>query len=731
MSLSEVWRLIHQSRTSGVSFEKIAELRKDDPHGGIKAGSVWHWQKKLLSMYRNLSKLSFVGASRISVVTDASTHSCRDYLVTCFFETRLGMGAYGTSQHIRTSKMLFPGEQNLTEEAERLAARREIDRLSALKFLQALSAQLQKLTGLSIQTFQMPQDVRVLLQPMTPGDTRTIDVASRRFLVNDVEVGWDQLLNLPVMHVLMDQSKIGCAAAAWVASESCVLAHWTFDKVHRLLRDLKGPLSVCGLHQSVMSSTWVWSVNYKPFNSGAYFAEKNNVLESFLQSVTPSCAQFQEYKHRIAWDYGLQSVGDQELFDMLPTILKSWMQKGGVVKGSRWFSWNEQASAQLQEFSASRMVLEWYLASERLPSPDDDPVHASSAWRESSGLKLMYRCLSWSLLLDCHLVFRMQWPLWNYYSNQIHFVKSPHDGIVEMLAMVGGQWRSHSHLQELSQFLSIHSVFHFSQLVEHLVDDMDDFLGKVNDYTLKLLSNRCQTFSKYASPPECWAPLLGDDANAAAAALVELKKDWKWLQQLELATAPMAAELATDIHLVFDNTCRYLCTLAEFDVEACKEVLELIVGGFADSKIVEDCHQALRVAANPGSNKKLSAYSIQNIVQMSEVLEKRHIDHKAAIDEEVFMENWPSTRATFNLKNEFKASATKLPEEYSKILCKKTWPTVSEVALSKATGAWMWFKEYCGLGLSSQGVKIQAPWGPKLPQLMAQLIQFTIYLLNM
>ena len=211
MSLSEVWRLIHQSRTSGVSFEKIAELRKDDPHGGIKAGSVWHWQKKLLSMYRNLSKLSSIGASRISVVTDASTHSCRDYLVTCFFETRLGMGAYGTSQYIRTSKMLFPGEQNLTEEAERLAARREIDRLSALKLLQALSAQLQKLTGLSIETFQMAQDVRVLLQPMTPGDTRTIDLASRRFLVNDVEVGWDQL-NLPVMHVLMDQSKIGCAA---------------------------------------------------------------------------------------------------------------------------------------------------------------------------------------------------------------------------------------------------------------------------------------------------------------------------------------------------------------------------------------------------------------------------------------------------------------------------------------------------------------------------------------
>ena len=455
-----------------------------------------------------------------------------------------------------------------------------------------------------------------------------------------------------------------------------------------------------------MTSTWAWSVNY---SSGAYFGEKNNALESFMQAVSPSCSIFQEYKERIAWDYGLQNVGDQELFEMLPEIL---MHKGVVVKGSRWFSWNEQAGSQLKEFSACRMVLEWYLASEGLPSPDDEVVHAGSAWKESSGLKLLYRCLSWKLLLDCHLVYRMQYPLWSFYSSQIHFVKSPADGLAEMLPMVGGQWHSHTHLRELSQFLSIDSFCHFHDLEQFLVDDVDDFVGKVNDYGRKLLSNRCQTFSKFASPPECWALLLSDDAIAAATALVQLRRHWQWLQRLE-PSAPMAAELATDIHLVLDNTCRYLCTLPKFDVAAWKEVLQLVVGGFADSKIVEDCHQALRVAANPGANKRLSGPSIQNIVQMSQVLEKRNIPHPAAIDQETFMENWASTRATFKCNSEFRASLTKLSEEFSKILCKKTWPSVSEVALSKATGAWMWFQEYCGKGLAAQGVKIQAQWGPK------------------
>ena len=95
-------------------------------------------------------------------------------------------------------------------------------------------------------SFQAQEDLRAFFKPLQPGDIRIIDVASRMFVLNGVEVGFDLLANLPALHVLMDQSKIGCAAAAWVASQTCVLAHWTFDKVHRFLRDLKGPLSSCG-----------------------------------------------------------------------------------------------------------------------------------------------------------------------------------------------------------------------------------------------------------------------------------------------------------------------------------------------------------------------------------------------------------------------------------------------------------------------------------------------------
>ena len=57
----------------------------------------------------------------------------------CFFSYQHKVGCMGMSQHINSSKVLFPGQMNLTEEAERLAVRHEAERLAALKFIHAIS----------------------------------------------------------------------------------------------------------------------------------------------------------------------------------------------------------------------------------------------------------------------------------------------------------------------------------------------------------------------------------------------------------------------------------------------------------------------------------------------------------------------------------------------------------------------------------------------------------------
>jgi hypothetical protein len=182
--------------------------------------------------------------------------------------------------------------------------------------------------------------------------------------------------------------------------------------------------------------------------------------------------------------------------------------------------------------------------------------------------------------------------------------------------------------------------------------------------------------------------------------------------------APFAAELASDIETVFDLPCRHLCHLCHFDFGAAQELAKLLIGGFADSKVVEDIHQACRVATNPGSNKKLSGATLQLVCQFSEVLDKRGIVHPAALTREEFLDKWPDARDDFNCRQEFKSSSHSLPARYSEILTKKMWRTVSEDWLRTSYGAWQWMIQYCGQRLADQGVRLEAREVTKMTKMM-------------
>ena len=71
-----------------------------------------------------------------------------------------------------------------------------------------------------------------------------------------------------------------------MAGQGGLLAHFTFDKVHRLLRDLKNPMSKAKLDHSVMVTSYIFSVNFKPFGSGQFFTEKQHITESFFEANT-------------------------------------------------------------------------------------------------------------------------------------------------------------------------------------------------------------------------------------------------------------------------------------------------------------------------------------------------------------------------------------------------------------------------------------------------------------
>ena len=53
------------------------------------------------------------------------------------------------------------------------------------------------------------------------------------------------------------------------------------------------------------------------------------------------------------------------------------------------------------------------------------------------------------------------------------------------------------------------------------------------DYGLELLANRCATFSKYGSPPECYSKVLSAPGPDSINAMKLMKADWLCLQGVE------------------------------------------------------------------------------------------------------------------------------------------------------------------------------------------------------
>lgn len=374
-----------------------------------------------------------------------------------------------------------------------------------------------------------------------------------------------------------------------------------------------------------------------------------------------------------------------------------------MAKTSRWFSWNEQADLRLCEWAASRMILEWNFYEEEL----DVDACKKLNFKEFSGLKMCYLSHSWKNWENCHVLLIVQRSFHEWYSHQTHFVKSPDDGLADSLHMVVN-WPIDTSLKGVANCLSDSGYFDSIAQVSEDVQAMAELAG---DYGLKVLGNRCSSFAeKYSSPPMCYVEILSDDVGKQQEALTLFRRDWQRLKALEASTVPCAQDLARDLRTTFDTTVRFMAQVFEaHSWTICDEGLELmslLAGGFSDTKIIEDAHQSLRVATGPKATKSLAGTCVQEVLQASRILEERRVAHPCQITYQNFLDSWHRTRPDFH-RNDFRASKHCLPKPFSKILGPKTWPTLSEIELSRSSSGWRFLRKYVNENLSQHGVKLQ------------------------
>lgn len=82
-----------------------------------------------------------------------------------------------------------------------------------------------------------------------------------------------------------------------------------------------------------MYSNFIWAVNRRPFQSGAFGDQKKELLNRFLETSSIDGVLFRKYMHKIAADFGGLPCNTREELELLWSCLPSLpsFEKAGEV----------------------------------------------------------------------------------------------------------------------------------------------------------------------------------------------------------------------------------------------------------------------------------------------------------------------------------------------------------------------------------------------------------------
>ena len=209
----------------------------------------------------------------------------------------------------------------------------------------------------------------------------------------------------PLLVLELDQGQIGCAGAAFLIHHMHMMVIARFDKIHRLVRDLKLAENCCKKIwvKAKLWSAYLFSINKRPFGSGANAIEKEQWMNMFAMQYTADSALFWKHLPMLALHWDMPSNTREEREAIFQRVLESpsFSKHMSHPKLSNWFAWNKCAHEQLDEFFAGRMVYESQLDTE-VRDPDtgfgisagvDPRKELQAILKGGGGLKLAYKLM--------------------------------------------------------------------------------------------------------------------------------------------------------------------------------------------------------------------------------------------------------------------------------------------------------------------------------------------------
>ena len=590
-----VWSIIEESRREGCSLEQVVGIRAADDHVGCAKSNCTEWRGRLADMYRHRRKMALDNVYHLSICADPATHCRQEVQATLVWSWEAGTAAHGDLQVMGSSNTLLL-EESLPDHLSLLAAQGRLERTAAYRQLQAWSNCIQGLGHWprGLEEFVLPDDmnvravergeVRVVQQWESTATAWRIDQATgfRRPLLPPETLAATQGFKCVVLG--LDQGSIGAAGIAYADSSAIqAMIHCKWDKFHRVIRDMR--LSITHASSGVflktqLFTTYIWSVNQKPFGTGCFLTQKNNLLNVFLAVNGIDSPVFCKFVDRIAHDLGLPCETQAEkqcVFDALLPNAKSFSLARDMPKTGRWFSWNCCAHQQLREYWIMKMVLEDQYKD--MDDPDEALVAFSDVLRAATaktpqaelaqlkaangGLRLALRLMTTELWTHAKILYIATRACWSWYAKQVKNITTPKRGLQQTLASTQGRWRTDHHVAA-----TVCDTMLDTQNMEYMGIAVGDLVlaERVASLVWSILSNRAWSLAvRHQGPPECYAGLLSSSHERQQAALELLRNSWQAvirLEQRRLDHAP-AMRLWTDIQFLQNTPIRLLHCLFE------------------------------------------------------------------------------------------------------------------------------------------------------------------------
>ena len=153
------------------------------------------------------------------------------------------------------------------------------------------------------------------------------------------------------------------------------------------------------------------------------------------------------------------------------------------------------------------------------------------------------------------------------------------------------------------------------------------------------------TMSKHSAPFDCYSNILqpGDDhaeGRRANAALMKTHHENVLALESAMHEVPDAKDVWEACLFLSMQPVRVLLEYFRRDKysPSSPQGRHLLMGGvatLADNKIVEDIHAPLRLATKGNCNDRLSRLTIQDVINHSDVIEARNINHRTAVSKEL------------------------------------------------------------------------------------------------